>query len=88
MRTRKRRIISAVVGGSLLLATIVQAYFSSVGFYQDYYAIPKEKYGVLTPLCWQDVTFLTAFWLVAIALVYASFRLLKYAFRRNSSVTS
>lgn len=88
MRTCKRRIISVVLGGSLLLATIVEAYFASVAFYQDYYAIPKEKYGVLTPLRWQDATFLTAFWLVVIALVYASFRLLKYASRRNSSVSS
>jgi hypothetical protein len=38
-----------------------------------------EKYGVLTPLRWQDKIFWAAFWLIVIGLFYASYRLLKYA---------
>ena len=76
---RIRRIISGVLGAILLLGTIVEVCRASLGFYQDYYLIPKEKYGVLTPLRWQDVTFLVAFWLVIVALFYFSYRLLKFA---------
>ena len=83
---RTRRVISALVGGLLLLGTLVEAYFQSFGFYQEHYVWPKEKYGVLTPLTWQDIVFLVAFWLVAIGLFYLSYRLLKYALRREPVV--
>lgn len=80
---RTRRVISALVGGLLLLGTLVEAYFQSFGFYQEHYVWPKEKYGVLTPLTWQDIVFLVTFWLVAMGLFYLSYRLLKYALRRE-----
>lgn len=79
---RTRRLTSAVAGVLLLLGTLVEGYWQSFGFYKEHYAWPKEKYGVLTPLRWQDIVFLVAFWLTAIALFYASYRLLKYAVRR------
>jgi hypothetical protein len=41
-----------------------------------------EKYGILTPLRWQDVIFIVAFWCVTIALFYFSYRLLRYAIHR------
>jgi len=40
-----------------------------------------EKYGVRTPLRWQDIAFLAVFWRIAVGLAYVSYRLLKYAFR-------
>ncbi len=83
-----RRLISAVVGGLLLLGTLVEAYFQSFGFYQEHYVWPREKYGVLMPLRWQDIVFLVAFWLVAIGLLYLSYRLLKYALRGKPAVPS
>lgn len=85
---RTRRLISALVGGLLLLGTLVEGYFQSFGFYQEHYVWAKEKYGVLTPLRWQDIVFLVVFWLIAIALFYLSYRLLRYAFRRESPVTT
>ena len=85
---RTRRLISALIGGLLLLGTLVEAYFQSFGFYQEHYLWPKEKYGVLTPLRWQDVVFLIVFWPIAIGLVYLSYRLLRYAFRRESPVSA
>jgi len=85
---RTRRVTSALVGGLLLLGTLIEAYFQSFGFYQEHYVWPKEKYGVLTPLRWQDIVFLIAFWLVAIGLFYLSYRLLKYALRRKPVVPS
>jgi hypothetical protein len=83
---RTRRLISALVGGLLLLGTLVEAFFQSFGFYQEHYLWPKEKYGVLTSLRWQDIVFLVAFWLVAVGLFYLSYRLLKYALRREPAV--
>jgi hypothetical protein len=83
---RTRRLISALVGPILLLGTLVEAYFQSFGFYQEHYLWPKEKYGVLTPLRWQDIVFLIVFWVVAIGLFYLSYRLLKYAVRREPTL--
>jgi hypothetical protein len=79
-----RRLISAMVGILLLVGTLVEAYFQSFGFYKEHYVWPMEKYGVLTPLRWQDRIFSVGFWLVAIGLLYLSYRLLRYAFRRSS----
>lgn len=83
MRTLKRRFTSALAGVFLLLGTLVEAYFQSFDFYKEHYLWPREKYGVLTPLRWQDIVFLVVFWLVAIGLFYLSYRLLKYALRRE-----
>jgi hypothetical protein len=81
-----RRLISGLVGGLLLLPTLVEAYFQSFGFYQEHYVWPKEKYGILDPLRWQDIVFLVAFWFAALGLFYLSYRLLKYALRREPAV--
>jgi hypothetical protein len=83
---RARRFISALVGGLLLVATLVEGYFQSFGFYQEHYVWPKEKYGVLTPLRSQDIVFLVAFWVVAMGLLYLSYRLLRYALRREPAL--
>lgn len=83
-----RRFISALVGVLLVLGTLVEAYFQSFGFYKEHYVWPKEKYGVLTPLRWQDVAFLVVFWTIAIGLFYLSYRLLRYAFRHESRMTA
>jgi hypothetical protein len=76
-----RRLISALVGGLILLCTLVEGYFQSFGFFQEHYIWPKEKYGVLTPLRWQDIVFLVVFWSLAIGMFYVSYRLLNYALR-------
>jgi len=76
------------VGSILLVGALVVACRGSLGFYEEYYFIPKEKYGILTPLRWQDVLFLVSFYLLMIVLFYVSYRLLKHAFRREPSVTA
>ena len=83
MRTSLGRFISALAALLLLSGTLVESYFQSFGFYQEHYLWPKEKYGVVIPLRWQDILFLVVFWPVAIALFYLSYRLLKYAFTMN-----
>ena len=76
-----KRAIAGLAGVPLLLATLSEAYFQSFGFYVEHYTFPMEKYGVRTPLRWQDIVFLAVFWPIAVVLVYVSYRLLKYAFR-------
>jgi len=83
VRLRMRRVTSALVGGVLLVGTAVQTWRQIFWFYQEHYVWPKEKYGVVTPLRWQDIVFLAAFLVLAIALVYASYRLIKYATRAD-----
>jgi hypothetical protein len=80
-----RRLISALVGGILLLATLAESYFVTFGFYQDHYVMSMEKYGILTALRWQDEVFLVVCWVVAIGFSYLSFRLLNYSFRRRGA---
>lgn len=81
MRRTGRRIIAALMGGLLLAVVVVEGYFQSVGFYKEHYIIPKQKYGVLTPLRWQDVVFLLVFWALAVLLLAVSYLLLRYAFQ-------
>jgi hypothetical protein len=76
-----KRGIAGLVAVPLLLATLIEAYFQSFGFYAEHYRIPIEKYGVRTPLRWEDMVFLAVFWPLAGALFYVSYRLLKYALR-------
>jgi hypothetical protein len=47
--------------------------------------MPLDKYGVLTPLRWQDVVFIAAVWSVLLVLFYVCFRLLWFAFHRDRS---
>lgn len=78
-----RHITSAIIGGVLLVCTLAELLWGSFNFYLNFYAVPKEKYGVLDPLRWQDIVFLIAFYLVMGGLSYISYRLLKYSFQRK-----
>jgi hypothetical protein len=79
---RTRHLVSALAGCLVLLGAALESWFQSYGFYQEHYLWPMEKYGILTPLRWQDVIFIVAFWCVTIALFYFSYRLLRYAIHR------
>jgi len=80
-----RRFLSSLLGSLLLVGTSIEAYFQSAGFYEEHYVCPVQKYGIPTPLRWEDRVFLAVFWIVAIALFYLSFRLLRYSFKRRST---
>lgn len=71
-----------------MICSLTALLWGSFNFYLNFYAIPKEKYGVLTPLRWQDIVFLIGFYLVSAGLLYISYRLLKYSFgpKRSESV--
>ncbi len=81
MKTIAGRLAAALLGVPILVFTAIEAYFQSFGFYKEHYLIPKEKYGILTPLRWQDIAFLAIFWPMAAAAFYLSYRLLRYALR-------
>jgi len=78
---RVRRYLFGVLGCFLFSGTLIEAWRGSLGLCEEYYLIPKEKYGVLTSLRWQDIVFLVGFYLLLMGLSYVSYRLLKYAFR-------
>ena len=83
-----RRVISALVGGVLLLGTGIQTCRQIFWFYQEHYLWPLEKYGLLRPLRRQVIAFLAAFLVLAIALVYASYRLIKFATRTDRTAVA
>jgi hypothetical protein len=82
-----KRAIAGLAGVPVLLVTLTEAYFQSFGFYAEHYTFQMEKFGVRSPLRWQDIMFLAVFWPTAIALIYVSYRLLKYAFQREHSAS-
>ena len=83
MRTAGHRLVSALSGSFLLVVTLWQSYVQSFGFYREHYVWPREKYGVVIPLRWQDTLFFILFWPVAAGLFYLSYRLLKNACPQN-----
>ena len=74
-----RRLATAAAGGAVLVGTLTGALRQALIFYEMFYSMPKEKYGVLTPLRWQDMTALVVFSLFIAGLGYLSYRLLRYA---------
>lgn len=83
-----RRILAGLVGVLILLCTAVEGYFQSFGFYEEHFDWPIDKFGVLTPLRWQDIVFLVVFWIAAIVFSYVAFRLLRFAFRAGPASSS
>lgn len=82
-RNAVTRFTCALVGFPLSFAVLIEGYLQSVGFYQEHYVWPARKFGLAPPLPTHDVVFLIAFWTIALAALYVSWRLLKYAFLRK-----
>jgi hypothetical protein len=80
-----KRVVAALLGVPLSLATLGGACSLTFNFYVEYWWMPFDKYGVRTPLRWQDVVFIAAVWSVLLVLFYVSYRLLKFAFHRERS---
>ena len=78
-----KRVAAALLGVPLSLATLWGAYSLSIKSYVEYWWMPLAKYGVRTPLRWQDAVFMAAVWAVLLVLFYVSYRLLKFAFHRE-----
>jgi hypothetical protein len=78
-----RRLLSSLTGGLLLVGTAIEACSQGYWFHEEHYVWPKEKYGILTPLRWQDIVFFSIFWIVTVALLYLAHRLLTYGLRRK-----
>lgn len=81
-----KRVAAALLGIPLFVATLWGAYSVNFNFYVEYWWMPLDKYGVRTPLRWQDVVLVAAVWSVLLVLFYVSYRLLKFAFHREPSV--
>ena len=80
-----RRFTSILVGGPLLLGTVWTSINLVEQAYYSYYFFPKFKEGYITPTRWQDIVALVVLWGGTILMLYLSYRLLKYAFRRKPS---
>jgi hypothetical protein len=90
LRTPKvqvRRFAAALVGGTLLLETFATAYSTGERIYYDYYLYPKVKENYIMPTRWQDFVGLAMFFGATIVILYLSYRLLKYALRRDPTLT-
>jgi hypothetical protein len=81
-----KQVTARLIGVPLLLGTLWGTYSANLNFYIEYWWMPLYKFGVRTPLRWQDIVFIVAVWSVLLVLFYVSYRLLKFAFRRERSV--
>ncbi len=86
-KVQVRRITAAVVGGTLLLETLATVYSTGEGIYYSYYLYPKVKENYIMPTRWQDFVGLAMFLGATIIILYLSYRLLKYALRRDPALT-
>ena len=87
-KVQVRRITAALVGGTLLLKTLATAYSTGERIYYDYYLYPKVKENYIMPTRWQDFVGLAMFLGATIVILYLSYRLLKYALRRDPALTA
>jgi|SRR5712671_804941 len=86
-KVRVRRITAALVGGTLLLETLATVYSTGERIYYDYYLYPKVKENYIMPTRWEDFVGLAMFFGATIVILYLSYRLLKYALRRDPTLT-
>jgi len=82
-KVRVRRITAVVVGGTILLESLVTVYNTGERIYYDYYFYPKVKEGYVMPTRWQDFVEHGMFLGATILVLYLSYRLLKYAFQHE-----
>jgi hypothetical protein len=75
------RFVSVSVGSPLLLAGFGGGYSFAITVYENYIFFPRTKEGFIMPTRWQDFVFLLMAAGVSIALVFISYRLLRYALR-------
>jgi hypothetical protein len=85
-KVQVRRMTAALVGSTLLLETLATVYSTSERIYYDYYFYPKVKEGYIMPTSWQGFVGYAVFLGATILVLYLSYRLLKYAFRRQSVI--
>jgi hypothetical protein len=83
-----RRLVSALVGASFLFAAFGLAYVFGDNIYENYFLLPRTKESFVMPTRWQDFVFLFGAAAGSIVLVFAAYRLLKYAFRIKSVPTA
>jgi hypothetical protein len=84
-RVRLRQAFLVFVPIVLVIPTLFEAIAISHQFYEDQYRIPLEKFGVLTAIRWQDLVFITGFWIVVIAILRFVLILMMRAIRMGSS---
>lgn len=83
------RHVAALSGSILLIEIVATAYGTVERIYYDDFFYPKVKPGYILPTTrWQYCAEQAVFWIFAIGLLYMSYRLLKYAFRSNTGVTT
>ena len=87
-KVQVRRMTAALVGGTLLLETLATVYSTGERIYYDYYFYPKVKDNYITPTRWQDFVGVAMFLGATIVILYLSYRLLKYALRRDPALPS
>jgi hypothetical protein len=82
-----RKCFSGLGGAGVLIVSLYFSYNVARGMYYDYLLFPKLKAEdhYIAPTRWQDFAFLAIFWTTILLLLFAAFRLLRFALKRRSS---
>lgn len=85
MNTQLKRCVAGVAGAAILIPTLFFGYRVAQGIYYDYVLFPKVKAEdhYIAPTRWQDFAFQTIFWTVALLLLFAAFRLIRFALKSD-----
>jgi hypothetical protein len=83
-----KRFLAGAVGVAILFPSLFFSYRVGQGIYYDYFLFPKLKAvdGYIAPARWQDFAFQAIFWTTILLLLFAAFRLIRFAVKpRNPS---
>jgi predicted permease len=80
-----KRRLAGLVATVILLPTAYFSYVVGRGMYYDYILFPKLKAEdhYIAPTRWQDFTFLAVFWMFILAVAFLSFRMVRFALKRD-----
>jgi hypothetical protein len=82
-KTKVFRVTAAFTGTVLLAETLAMLYSTGARIYYDYYFYPKIKEHYIMPTRWQGFVEYAVFFPIAMAVLYFSYRFLRYAFRHQ-----
>lgn len=83
IKTLLKRYMVGMLGSAVLATTLLFCYRVGQGIYYDYVLFPRLKAEdrYIMPTRWQDFAFQAIFWTAALLLLFASFRLIRFALR-------
>jgi hypothetical protein len=81
-----KRFLAGAVGVAILFPSLIFGYRVGQGIYYDYFLFSKLKAEdhYIPPTRWQDFVFQAIFWPTILLLLFAAFRLIRFAVKPHT----